>query len=58
MAVIEERLGTLKEYVGSAIIGMSDGSKILMQPDRIKKLESVLGKKVANVRTASTPMKP
>jgi hypothetical protein len=37
------RLGPLEEYIGCTIQNMPDGSKKIIQPDMIKKLEKTFG---------------
>jgi Reverse transcriptase (RNA-dependent DNA polymerase) len=52
------RLGPLDEYSGCSLEDLPDGSKKLVQPDMVKKLEKEFGDTVAEMRDASTPMGP
>ena len=53
------RIGRMSEYIGCTLVDLGeDGSKKLMQPDMIKKLEQEFGPDVADLREALTPMGP
>jgi len=52
------RLGPLDEYIGCSLVDLPDGSKKLVQPDMVKKLDKGFGDAVAEVRDTSTPMGP
>jgi hypothetical protein len=52
------RLGSPKEYIGCTFIELADGSKKLLQPEMIKKLDIVFGKEATNLRDANVPMGP
>jgi hypothetical protein len=52
------RLGPLHDYIGCTFVDLPDGSKKLIQPDLIKKLESTFGDDVADMKEVYTPMGP
>jgi hypothetical protein len=52
------RIGALKEYIACSVLESSDGSRKLVQPDMIKKIEKEFGESVALSREISIPMGP
>ncbi|KAG7337993.1 gag-polypeptide of LTR copia-type [Nitzschia inconspicua] len=50
------RLGPLEEYIGCSVIDQHDGSKKLIQPDMIKKIEKEFGDAVSYLKNMKVPM--
>ncbi|KAG7336872.1 reverse transcriptase RNA-dependent DNA polymerase, partial [Nitzschia inconspicua] len=50
------RLGPLEEYIGCSVIEQHDGSKKLIQPDMIKKIEKEFGDAVSYLKNMKVPM--
>jgi hypothetical protein len=50
------RIGTLKEYIGCSIDELTDGTRKLLQPDMVKKIEKEFGEVVSELRQVTIPM--